>query len=122
MSDIETEFEKQRSEWRADNARLREEIGRLKLNNLTNAIGRICPDCGHDTSEDGCVHCIKAAISPLLELLHTRIGDTSSGYYGSIKIDQPLIDTFDAAKEKLTALSIHPENPEQSSITKSSVP
>lgn len=37
------------------------ELDRIRAKNLVSAIERICQDCGHTTTEDGCPHCMKLA-------------------------------------------------------------
>lgn len=80
---------------------LRAELGKLKAKNLINAVARICPNCGHSTSEDGCTYCLKNSIAPLFEILHNRIGDKSSGYWGSVKVEDELISAFEKAQAAL---------------------
>jgi len=47
------QVEKERDELKAQNLKMRQR-------NLVNAVGRICQDCGHEKSEDGCANCINA--------------------------------------------------------------
>lgn len=77
---------------------LRAELAKLKAKNLVNAVARICPDCGHSTSEDGCAFCLKTAIAPLFKMLHEKIGDKSTGYWGSIRVEANLISAFESAQ------------------------
>lgn len=86
---------------RAENARLREALEKMKVKNLVNAVARICPDCGHSASEDGCAFCLKTAMAPLFKMLHEKIGDKDTGYWGSIKIESELISTFESAQAAL---------------------